>query len=157
MTHVIAMAGRLRLLAFVTLVAAGFGGADIPAAAAQPAQGVFYDCDMRPSKRNDFWISTKIGIVLLDSGAVVVSDGVTLAYGLGTAKGALLRDTKREIRVSWRLEGGLRQRDDREVILPTAEYTATISKPSNRITVRGKLPGHRDRFSGRGQCTPRVG
>ncbi len=124
-------------------------------AAAQTAQGVFYDCDMRPTQRNDFWISTKIGIVLLDSGAVVVSDRVTLAYGVGTTPGTLRRNTDRELQVVWRLEGGLRKQNDRALILPDAEYTATISKPSNRILVRGKLTGHRNSFSGRGQCTPR--
>ncbi|WP_300056113.1 hypothetical protein [uncultured Roseobacter sp.] len=135
------------------LMAAGLVGAEGSDAA---ARGVLYDCDMNPNQRNDFWISTKIGIVLLDSGGVVVSDGVTLAYGVGTVPGTLVRQSERELRVSWRLEGGLRQRDDREVILPTAEYAATISKPSHRITVRGKLPGHRGSFHGRGQCKPRA-
>ncbi|MCV3272585.1 hypothetical protein [Roseobacter sinensis] len=154
MTYANSLFQRLCLIA---AAAAASAWVQAPDAAAQTAQGVLYDCDMSPSRRNEFWISTKIGFVLLDTGAVVISDGVTLAYGVGTAPGTLLRNTDREIRVSWQLEGGLRQRRDREVIFPNAEYTATISKPSNRITVRGKLPGHRSSFSGRGQCVMRAG
>lgn len=120
------------------------------------AQGVFYDCDMTRSDRNSFWISSKIGIVLLDDGTAVVSDGVILAYRGGTLKASRLRKSERDIKVDWRLSGGLVKAKDREVLLPDAEYTAVITKPSNRIRVRGKLPGNRRSFSGRGQCTPRV-
>lgn len=120
---------------------------------AQSASGVFYDCDMTPTKKNEFWVSSKIGVVVLDSGEVVVSDAVTINYGVNTVSAAVQRNTDSEIRLNWRLEGGLREG---KYLLPDAEYTATISKPSNRIKVRGKLPGIRRSFSGKGQCTLRT-
>ncbi|MDW3222471.1 MAG: hypothetical protein R8G34_06205 [Paracoccaceae bacterium] len=125
-------------------------------AAAQTTGGVFYDCDMTRSERNAFWISNKIGIVLLQDGSAVVSDGVILNYRRSTLKASRLTTTERDIKLDWRLTGGLLQAKDREILLPDAEYSAVISKPSNQIRVRGNLPGHRRSFSGRGQCKLRV-
>lgn len=129
--------------------ALGLFSADV---AAQSTQGVLYDCDMRPSKANEFWISTKIGIVFLKDGSVVVSDGVLLNYPGGTAKAALRRNTDDEIRLAWRLAGGVGKSKRGEFLLPDAEYTAVIEKPSNRIRVRGWLPEYRKRVSGSGTC-----
>ncbi|WP_299966928.1 hypothetical protein [uncultured Roseobacter sp.] len=150
----------MRLTSVTRLVAVCLiAGATVTAASsavARDAKGVLYDCDMQPSKTNDFWISTKIGIVVLNDGSVVVSDGVSLNYPGGTARAALQRNTDREMRLDWRLAGGIGKSKDREFLLPDAEYSAVIEKPSNRIHVRGWLPEFRKRFSGSGTCTPRV-
>ncbi|WP_299502657.1 hypothetical protein [uncultured Roseobacter sp.] len=121
-------------------------------AAGDQSRGVFYDCNMRVTKSNDFWVSNKIGIVVLNNGKVVVSDGVILGYGLSTVTAEVVSSTDNELRLKWQVEGGLREKN---YILPDAQYTARIKRPSNQITVRGKLPGYRKNFSGKGQCTLR--
>lgn len=122
-------------------------------AVAQPDKGIFYDCDMTRIKKFEFWVSSKIGIVILDSGRVVVSDGVTLAYGESLVDAAVTRNTESDLHINWALEGGLREG---EVLFPDAEFAAKLSKSTNRIRVSGKRRGDRRFFSGRGQCTVRV-
>ncbi|WP_159980334.1 hypothetical protein [Roseobacter cerasinus] len=119
---------------------------------AQGRAGFIYECDMRTSKSNEFWISSKIGIVLLKDGSVVVSDGVSIHYPGGTAKAAVRENSDSTMRLDWRLEGGLAKSQGREFILLDAEYSATLDKASNQIRVRARLPEYRKRFSGSGTC-----
>ncbi len=122
-------------------------------AQAQSTKGVFYDCNMTRQKDFEFWVSSKIGIVVLNDGKVVVSDRVTLAYGESIVYAQVTRNTATDLHIKWSLEGGLRRG---EVLFPYAEYTAKLSKASKKLRVSGKLRGNRRSFFGRGQCTERV-
>lgn len=124
----------------------------LPSDVKAQAGAVFYECDLTHNEESKFWVSAKMGIVVLKDASIRISDGASLAYGVSPLPVQVVRNTEQEMRLSWQLEGGLRQQDGRPILVPSAEYTARLIKATNRLTVRGKLQGIRRSFSGKGTC-----
>jgi hypothetical protein len=118
------------------------------------ATGMLYDCNITSKKDRQFWISDKIAIVITEAGDVVVSDQVILYFRGLPMPARVTRNTDRKMDIRWTLRDlvdGANQRT------PAFEYTATLTKATNRIAVYGSPDGYADRFSGKGQCTTRRG
>jgi hypothetical protein len=134
-------------------VACAFIGLGGPLWAAS-GTGVLYDCDITDKKDRQFWISDKIAIVITGAGDVVVSDQVILYFkGLPVAA-RVTRNTDSKMDIRWTLRDLVNDANQRT---PAFEYSATLTKATNRIAVYGKPDGYSDRFSGKGQCTTRRG
>jgi len=120
--------------------------------AAQQANGVFYECDMTSRSRHADWVSSKLGIVMLDNGDVVVSDRFTMIYGPGTVSAKVEAQTQETLAISWGLAGGLRED---KYLLPDVEYSARLDRADNKLRLKGRFPSKRVQFSGKGSCVIR--
>ncbi|WP_227269766.1 hypothetical protein [Roseobacter weihaiensis] len=111
--------------------------------------GVLYDCDMTEKRQGVGWISDKIGIVITNTAKVVVSDAVILQFYQRPLEGRLSRNNDRKLVVRWRLKNIVNGANQTTTAF---DYTATITKATNRITVYANPDGYPNRFSGRGTC-----
>lgn len=124
----------------------------LPAVAATP-QGILYDCNITDKKDRLYWIADKIAIVALNSGEVMVSDQVILRFNDTPLAAQISRNNDRRMTIRWTLKN-IKNSDNQHTA--AFEYTATLSKKTNRISVHASPDGYPDRFSGKGSCTPRT-
>ena len=124
----------------------------LPALAASP-KGVLYDCDITEKRDELFWIADKIAIVAMDSGEVLVTDQVILTFNELPLKARVGRNTERKFNIRWTVKNIVNSSNQ---YTPAFEYSATLNKKNNRITVYASPDGYSDRFSGRGSCTLRT-
>lgn len=119
-----------------------------PVFAAGPG-GVLYDCDITDKRERLGWIADKIGIVITNNAKVFVSDAVILQFEGKPLQGRIGRSNDRKLVVRWRLKNIVNGENQ---TTPSFDYTATITKATNRITVYANPDGFSNRFSGRGTC-----
>jgi hypothetical protein len=108
------------------------------------ASGVLYECDI-PKKRDGlFWISDKIGIVIMSAGEVAVSEQVTLLFNKAPVKAPVTRYNDRRMVIRWTVKDaacGDNQRID------GFDYSAVLIKATNNILVHADPVGFRKIFN----------
>ncbi len=115
--------------------------------------GVMYDCDITQKRERLYWIADKIAIVVMNSGEVVVFDEVILNYHSKPMEAHVTRDNDKKLAIRWTLKDLVNNSNQ---YTSAFEYSATLHKATNRISVYANPDGYPNRFSGRGTCTPRT-
>lgn len=118
------------------------------------ANGVLYDCDITQKRQGVGWISEKIAIVVTQSGQVVVSDGIILRFNRQPMQARVGRNTDRKLVIRWTLKDVVNANNQ---TTPAFEYSATLSKATNKIAVYASPEGYPNRFSGKGTCALQYG
>lgn len=117
------------------------------------AQGVLYDCDITELRENVGWVPEKIGIVVDEGGAVTVIDPLIMHFNKEPMQARVSRNTADRLDIRWTLRnvtGGSNQTVD------FFDYQVQINKNTNRIGVWAKPDNFQNRFTGKGNCTPRT-
>ena len=136
-----------RFLVLIFVVLAG------PALASKPV-GILYDCTITQKKERLFWIPQKLAIVIKDNGDAVVFDEVIMRFNDAPMAARIWRDTDRRLVVRWTLKDLVNSANQHTAAF---DYEARLNKSNNRISVYASPEGYPDRFTGKGQCTPRSG
>lgn len=110
------------------------------------------DCDITEKRDGLFWISDKIGIVITAAGEVIVSDQVILSFNDAPIKATVTRNTDRKMVIRWRVKDAV---DGDNQQIGSFDYSATLTKATNRISVFADPVGYRNRFNGSGTCSTR--
>lgn len=118
------------------------------------AKGVLYDCDITQKRQGVGWISDKIAIVVTQGGQVVVSDGIILRFNQQPVQARIGRNTDRKLVIRWTLKNVVNANNQ---TTPAFEYSATLRKATNEISVYANPDGYPNRFSGKGTCALRHG
>ena len=95
-----------------------------------------------------------MAIVVTEDGRVVVSDAVILMFNRAPLQVRVSRNTDRKLAIRWTLKNIVNGANQ---TTPAFEYSATLTKSSNRISVYANPDGYPNRFSGKGTCAPRFG
>jgi hypothetical protein len=120
-------------------------------AAPASASGTLYDCAVKQTSGPRGWISSRIGIVIDDTGAAQIIDSLTLQFETGP-RPARLRRKDDTLRLNWSFEA---LNDKANTIIPKFSFSGTLDTKTGAFKVRGKPARFPQNVRGQGTCTSR--